>query len=131
MATKTSYNPNSKALQVLAEGARIASSCEDPDDSLLVFSYNEARQVVGLLVLFADEMAPEEWEKHPGRERAPGELVSAVDRWLRERDGVRWAANLTPPVASPPPAPPPGAPPAAPGVLGCGAARGGAPAAPR
>lgn len=62
-----------------------ALSEESPSDGYLIINYSKDKRVVGVQVIRAREMVPEEWQNHPDRDSLPPEILNAVDSWYAER----------------------------------------------
>ncbi len=68
-------------LYVAFDDAESALSAESPSDGYLIINYSKDKRIVGVQVIRAHEMVPEEWKHHPDRDVLPAAILEAVDRW--------------------------------------------------
>lgn len=66
------------------DGGIVKKSREAPHDGYLILNFGPDGAIVGIQVVEARGMVPEEWRRHPDRGLVPPDILEAVDRWFAQ-----------------------------------------------
>lgn len=66
----------------------VKNSAEAPNDDYLILNFAADGSVIGIQVIEAHGLIPDEWKRHPDRGLVPPDILEEVDRWFTGEDGA-------------------------------------------